>query len=199
MAQHREPGFWTPANIITVGRMFLIPVVMAFLFTDAPWAGWTAMVIFVIAGISDLIDGYLARLYEQVSIVGSFLDPLADKLMVMAVMVMLIPWGRIPPWLVVVLLARELVITGLRGIASAEGIIISASAGGKFKTAYQIFGLSFLLIHYRYLDIDCHRVGLWLLYMSAGISLWSGWMYCYEFWKISKLRKSGEGSEAEPA
>ena len=195
MAKRREPGFWTAANIITVGRIFLIPVVMMFMFDPGPAAGWIAMVIFVVAGVSDLIDGYLARLYGQVSIVGAFLDPLADKLMVMAVMVMLIPLDRIPAWLVVIILARELVITGLRGIASAEGIIISASAGGKFKTAYQVFGLSFLLIHYEYLDIRTHVVGLWLMYMSAAISLWSGWEYCFEFWKVSKLR-GGNSPEA---
>ena len=198
MPPHREPGFWTPANIITVGRIFLIPVVMVFMTDGAPWKGWVSMSIFVVAGISDLIDGWLARRYQQVSIIGSFLDPLADKLMVMAVMVMLIPLGRIPAWLVVIILARELVITGLRGIASAEGIIISASAGGKFKTAYQIFGLSFMLIHYRYLDITCQTVGIWMMLLSTVISLYSGWMYCYEFWKISKLRKSGE-PDAEAA
>lgn len=188
----KDPGFWTPANIITVGRIVMIPVVIAFLFDPGPAAGWWAMGIFVVAAISDLIDGWLARRYAQVSVIGAFLDPLADKLMVMAVMVMLIPLGRIPAWLVVVLLARELVITGLRGIASAEGIIISASAGGKFKTAYQMTGLSFLLIHYRYLEIDCHTVGLWLMYISTAISLWSGWSYCFEFWKVSKLRKAGQ-------
>ncbi|HVO30531.1 MAG TPA: CDP-diacylglycerol--glycerol-3-phosphate 3-phosphatidyltransferase [bacterium] len=194
MAAKRDPGFWTPANIITVARVVMIPVVMVFLFDPAPTAGWIAMAIFVVAGVSDLIDGYLARLYGQVSVIGAFLDPLADKLMVMAVMVMLIPLGRIPAWLVVLLLARELVITGLRGIASAEGIIISASSGGKFKTAYQMTGLSFLLIHYRYLEIECHTVGLWLMYISSAISLWSGWMYCWEFAKISRLRKVGEGA-----
>lgn len=181
-------GFWTPANIITVGRMVLIPVVMAFMFTPEPWAGWVAMVIFVIAAISDVIDGWLARKYGQVSVVGAFLDPLADKLMVMTVMVMLIPHDRIQAWLVVLLLARELVITGLRGIASAEGIIISASSGGKYKTAYQMTGLSFLLIHYEYLGIDTHTVGLWLMYISAAISLWSGWEYCWAFARMSKLR-----------
>ncbi len=181
-------GFWTPANVITVARIVMIPVVVAFMFTPAPWAGWTAMVIFVIAGISDLVDGWLARRYQQVSVIGAFLDPLADKLMVMAVMVMLIPHGRIPAWLVVVLLARELVITGLRGIASAEGVIISASAGGKYKTAYQMVGLSFLLIHYEYLAIDCHVVGLWLMYVSSAISIGSGWDYCWEFAKMSRQR-----------
>jgi CDP-diacylglycerol--glycerol-3-phosphate 3-phosphatidyltransferase len=189
MAAGKTYGFWTPANTITVGRIVMIAPTVAFLHSPEPWAGWTAMVLFVIAGISDVIDGYLARLYGQVSVVGAFLDPLADKLMVMAVMVMLIPLDRIPAWLVVVLLARELVITGLRGIASAEGIIISASAGGKYKTAYQMVGLSFLLIHYVYLGVNCHWVGLVLMYVSTGISLWSGWDYCFEFWKISKLRK----------
>jgi CDP-diacylglycerol---glycerol-3-phosphate 3-phosphatidyltransferase len=192
----RDPGFWTAANVITVGRMFLIPVVMAFMFDKAPWAGWVAMVIFVVAGLLDLVDGWLARRNNQVSIVGEFLDPLADKLMVMAVMVMLIPLARIPAWLVVVLLTRELVITGLRGLAGTEGIVISASSGGKFKTAYQNCGLSFLLINYRYLEIECHVVGLWLMYLSAFISIWSGWTYCFEFWKVSKMHKASGGEAA---
>ena len=192
----KQTGFWTPANIITVGRTAFIPVVMVFLFEPLvyrPWALWTAMVIFVGCGILDLVDGWLARKYGQVSVIGAFLDPLADKLMVMTVMVMLVPVGRMPAWLVVVLLSRELVITGLRGIASAEGIIISASAGGKYKTAYQMTGLSFLLIHYEYVGIDCHTVGLWLLLISAAVSVWSGWEYCREFAKMSRLRTGGEG------
>lgn len=196
MKQH---GFWTPANVITVGRMFLIPVVMWFMFEPQirePWAGWVAMVIFVVAGILDLVDGWLARRYQQVSVVGAFLDPLADKLMVMTVMVMLLPVGRVPAWLVVVLLSRELVITGLRGLASAEGIIISASSGGKVKTAYQTVGLSFLMIHDKYLDIDCHIVGLALLGISAAISLWSGWEYCWAFYKMSRLRTGGSPAGA---
>ena len=181
-------GFWNAANTITVARIFMIPPVMALMFSPAPWAGWAAMVLFVIAGISDLVDGWLARKYGQVSVIGAFLDPLADKLMVMAVMVMLIPHGRIPAWLVVLLLSRELTITGLRGIASAEGIIISASSGGKFKTAYQMTGLSFLLVHYEYIGIDAHVVGMWLMYISAGVSFWSGWQYCIEFYRMSRLR-----------
>ncbi len=195
----RKPGFWNAANVITVGRILMIPAVMAFLFTDRPWAGWTAMVIFVVAAISDVIDGYLARKQGTVSVVGAFLDPLADKLMVMAVMVMLIPLGRIPAWLVVLLLARELVITGLRGIASAEGIIIAASGGGKYKTAYQMTGLSFLLIHYEYLEIDTHVVGLWLMFISAWLSLKSGWEYCYEFWRMSRLREGAPAADAKGA
>lgn len=192
-------GFWTPANTITVGRILMIPLVMVFLFeplVSRPWAGWVAMGVFVTAGISDLVDGYLARRYGQVSIIGAFLDPLADKLMVMTVLVMLVPYGRIPAWLVVLLLGRELVITGLRGIAGAEGIIISASAGGKYKTAYQMTGLSFLLIHHRYLGVDCHTVGLWLLYLSAAVSLWSGWQYCWEFSRMSRLREDPSAAGA---
>jgi CDP-diacylglycerol---glycerol-3-phosphate 3-phosphatidyltransferase len=195
----KQHGFWTPANIITVGRMFLIPVVMYFLFEPQvrqPWAGWTAMVIFVVAGVLDLVDGWLARRYKQVSVVGTFLDPLADKLMVTTVMIMLLPLDRIPAWLVVILITRELVITGLRGLASAEGIIISASSGGKYKTAYQTVGLSYLMIHDTYMGIDCHVVGLWLLTISAGISLWSGWEYCREFAKMSKLRGGGSPAGA---
>ena len=185
----KSVGFWTPANVVTTARIVLIVPTVLFLTSPAPWAGWWAMALFVVAGISDLVDGWLARHYGDVSVVGAFLDPLADKLMVMAVMVMLIPLDRIPAWLVAVLLARELTITGLRGIASAEGIVISASSGGKFKTAYQMCAISFLLIHYEYLGIHAHDVGIWLLYVSAAISLWSGWSYCFEFWKVSRLRK----------
>src|SRR5439155_23476621 len=158
-------------------------------FADEDWACWTAMALFVTAALSDLLDGWLARRYGQVSVVGAFLDPLADKLMVMAVMVMLIPLGRISAWLVAVLLAREFVITGLRGIASAEGIIISASSGGKYKTAYQMSALSLLILHHPTLDIDVHLVGTWLMYLSTAISVGSGWQYCREFYQVSRLRQ----------
>ena len=109
----------------------------------------------------------------------------------MAVLVSLIPLDRIPAWIVVLLLARELAITGLRGIASTQGMVIAASRWGKFKTAYQMTGLSFLLIHYETWGVDCHVVGLWLIGIATIASLYSGFDYMRAFIRYSR--------QAEPA
>jgi CDP-diacylglycerol--glycerol-3-phosphate 3-phosphatidyltransferase len=132
-------------------------------------------------------------------VLGKFLDPVADKLMVTAVMVFMVALGRVPAWLVVTLIARDLAITGLRSIASSEGIIIAASRGGKIKTALQLVGLTLLLVHFRYpllglgINIDYNSAGLVVLYLSLGASLISGLDYVVVF-----FRAIGESKHAEP-
>jgi CDP-diacylglycerol--glycerol-3-phosphate 3-phosphatidyltransferase len=124
-----------------------------------------------------------------VSVLGKFLDPVADKLMVTAVMVFMVALGRVPAWLVVVLIARDLAITALRSIASSEGIVIAASRGGKIKTALQLVGLIMLLVHFRYpllglgINIDFSTAGLFVLYLSLGASLLSGVDYVLGFFR----------------
>ena len=120
----------------------MIPVVMMMLQEGTPamnfWAGW----VYTAATITDALDGYLARKRGLVSVVGKFLDPLADKLLVMATLVLMVDMGRVPNWAVVVILARELSISMLRMIASAEGVVIAAGEGGKAKTALQMWRCS---------------------------------------------------------
>src|SRR5262249_49530456 len=157
---------------LTMLRIVMIPFVLVFIDNTSPGRSFLASVIFAAAAITDSLDGYLARKRGEVSVLGKFLDPLADKLIVTAVMVMMVSLDRLPAWLVVVLLGRELAITGLRGIASSEGLVIAASETGRHKTALQLAGLIALLIHFKYdivglgLRIDFHLAGLWVIYLS---------------------------------
>jgi len=176
-------------NILTLFRIVLIVPVCMLVFYGDPVSVFIAVILFFIASLTDWVDGYIARRRGLVSITGKFLDPLADKLLVMAVMVMMLPMGRIPSWLVIILLARELTISGLRAIAATEGYVISAGAGGKLKTSFQMAGLLGLLIHYTYevnfifttVKVNFHWLGLWLLIVSAILSVTSAYEYFQGF------------------
>jgi CDP-diacylglycerol--glycerol-3-phosphate 3-phosphatidyltransferase len=146
-----------------------------------------ALLLYLLAAGGDFVDGYLARTRGQVSMLGKFLDPLADKLIVTAILVFMVQLGRAPAWLVVVLIARDLTINGLRSIAAAEGMVIAASDGGKIKTALQLVAIGMLLIHFRYpllglgISVDYHEVGRVILFLSAGVSIWSAAEYIRAF------------------
>lgn len=172
---------YSPANYLTVSRVFLIPLIMLFLFFDGKVTSFIASLLFSAAAITDWADGYLARKQQTSSSLGKFLDPLADKLLVMATMIMLIPLNRIPAWIVVLILARELAITGLRSIAADEGIVIAASNLGKYKTGFQIAALIGLTMHYEYYGFDFHFFGAILLWIALVLTLWSGWDYLKQF------------------
>ena len=143
-----------------------------------------AGVVFIIASVTDLLDGYFARRYGAVTTLGKLLDPLADKLLVLLTMVMLIPLGRIPMWMVLVVLTRELAVTGLRGIAATEGIVVQASVLGKYKTIFQSVALSGLCLHHEYFYLNTHVVGMTFMWMALVITVWSGWDY---FRKLKRL------------
>jgi CDP-diacylglycerol---glycerol-3-phosphate 3-phosphatidyltransferase len=176
-------------NLVTMGRVLFVPVVLYFMDNYSPVRSLIAASLYLVASAGDGIDGYLARSRGQVSVLGKFLDPVADKLMVTAVMVYMVALGRVPAWLVVVLIARDLAITALRSIASSEGIVIAASRGGKIKTALQLVGLIMLLTHFRYpllglgINIDFNTAGLVVLYLSLGASLISGVDYVLGFFR----------------
>lgn len=170
-------------NIITLVRIAMIPAILLLIDNYSPKLSALSAMVFTVAAASDALDGYLARRMGLVTVVGKFLDPLADKLIVLATLVVLVSFDRVPAWLVVILMARELAITGLRAIASSQGLIIAAGAGGKAKTALQLTGIAFLLIHFPYpllivdVTIDYHRVGMWFLYGSLVLSLFSAFEY----------------------
>jgi len=180
----KEDAFNLP-NILTMFRIVMIPVVMYLLQEGTPvmnyWAGW----VYTAATITDALDGYLARKRGLVSVVGKFLDPLADKLLVMATLVLMVGMGRVPAWMVVVILARELSISMLRMIASSEGVVIAAGEGGKAKTALQMVAVLFLMLHHRYpidfwfaeLWVDFNVAGLWLLLLSVFFAITSAGEY----------------------
>jgi len=174
-----------------MGRVLLIPGVLVFIDNFSPLRSFIASLLYLGAAAGDALDGYLARSRGQVSVLGKFLDPLADKLIVTAVLVFMVALGRVPAWVVVVLIARDLAITGLRSIASAEGLVIAASEGGKIKTALQLVAVMMLLIHFRYpvlglsiQPIDYHKAGLVVLYVSLAMSLLSGIAYLRAFVRV---------------
>jgi len=174
-------------NMITIGRLFLIPPVLLWMDTVDPRLCVLSALMFMLAAGLDIIDGWLARRSGLVTVFGKFVDPLADKVMVAAVLVYLAALGRMPAWLVVVLLTREFYINGLRALAISEGMVIAANAGGKAKTAFQMTGICFLLIHYRYrlpgFDemIDFHRMGMIMVSLSMVLSVWSAVHYTLGF------------------
>jgi len=128
-----------------------------------------------------MLDGFFARRYEAVTTLGKFLDPLADKILVSVTMIMLIPLERIPVWMVIVIIAREMAITGLRGIAVSEGIVIQASWLGKYKTIFQCVALVALSLHYSYFHINFHLVGMVVMWVALAFTVWSGWDYFSQF------------------
>jgi CDP-diacylglycerol--glycerol-3-phosphate 3-phosphatidyltransferase len=182
--------FTNAPNLVTMGRVLLIPGVLLFIDNFSPLRSFIASLLYLGAAAGDALDGYLARSRGQVSVLGKFLDPLADKLIVTAVLVFMVALGRVPAWVVVVLIARDLAITGLRSIASAEGLVIAASEGGKVKTALQLVAIMMLLIHFRYpvigidFPIDYHKTGMVLLYASLAMSLLSGIDYVRGFLRV---------------
>ncbi len=196
MAQS-EAGFnkiWNIPNILTLMRIAAIPLMAMLLMSGSRDSCFWAAAIFSAASFTDWLDGYLARRMGIVTVFGKFLDPIADKLIVMAALIMIIPFGRVPAWMVLVILSREIIITGLRGIASSEGIVIAASDLGKFKTIFQIVAIIGLLLHYDYrwffsvghplLFVNMHNVGMFYLWIAFFITVWSGVDYLWKFMRV---------------
>jgi CDP-diacylglycerol--glycerol-3-phosphate 3-phosphatidyltransferase len=184
-------------NLITLFRIILIPVVAVLIANESPRNCFLAALFFSIASGTDFVDGYLARRLGLITITGKFLDPLADKLMVITSLVMLIPLNRVPAWLVVILLAREFSITVLRALASQEGLVLAAGQEGKAKAALQMVGIVGLLVHYPYEInflifrgiIDFHRVGIVLVVLSMVFSILSA--FSYFKWFVSEIDRKG--------
>ncbi len=188
MSGTKSPGFWNIANTITVLRIVLVPIVMVMLAHPSPRLCIVASVLYIIASVSDLVDGYLARKLHLESILGAFLDPLADKLLVTGAMIMLIPLGWLPAWMVAVIVLRDSSITSLRAIAAGEGIIIKAGIWGKYKTTFENTALCFLIWHYPQYGLSMHAVGIMLMWVGVGLSVISGILYFWQFVRVSGQR-----------
>ena len=194
MTVSRQNQIMNLPNILTMMRIATIPLLAVLLMSPSRSAGFWAAALFAIASITDWLDGYLARRMGIVTVFGKFLDPIADKLIVMAVLIMILPFDRVPAWMVLVILGREIIITGLRGIASTEGIVIQASDLGKFKTIFQLVALIGLTLHYNYswvfgiphplLTVDMHNVGMFFLWIATILTIWSGVDYLIRFIKV---------------
>jgi CDP-diacylglycerol--glycerol-3-phosphate 3-phosphatidyltransferase len=178
--------FHTTPNYLTLLRVVMVPAVILGLFQKTPAGDLAAAIFFGIAGITDYFDGYLARKHRIETVYGKLMDPLADKFLVICSLIMLQYLDRMSPVVVMILVCRELTITGLRALASAEGVIVGASSGGKWKTALQMTAIPCLMVK-EGLGIPFLAIGMWLTYLSLAFSLWSAQDYIVDFFKGLKV------------
>jgi CDP-diacylglycerol---glycerol-3-phosphate 3-phosphatidyltransferase len=185
MTNHsRQNVLFNLPNSLTLFRIVCIPLVVVCLGFEGQAASFLAALFFGAAFITDYLDGFFARKYGAVTVLGKFLDPLADKILVSVTLIMLVSMGRAPAWIVMFIVAREIAVTGLRSIVISEGIVIQASPLGKYKTGFQAASAIALCLHYEYLAIDFHLVGVTLLCVSLVLTLWSGWAYFRAFHRL---------------
>jgi CDP-diacylglycerol--glycerol-3-phosphate 3-phosphatidyltransferase len=188
--------FWNLPNTITVLRTLAVPILLLFPSLAASRGGSVAMAwIFIVAAVTDLLDGWLARRGQQVTRIGKLLDPLADKLLVATALIVLVAGGRIPAWgtpMVVVIIGREIAVTGLRGMASSQGQIMAAGWQGKAKTLLQNIAIGALLFPNPQWGLPAHTVGLAFLVAATGLTLWSGYGYFASFFAQEGARRAPE-------
>lgn len=173
----------TLPNGLTIIRILAIPVILLLLFYPGKAYQWVTAVFFLLVAVTDTIDGYLARRRGMVTTLGKFLDPLADKLLIVTALIALIPTRGIPFWMVIVIVGREIAVTGLRGIAVSQGMVIAASHWGKYKTVFEVAAITFLILHGEYFSINFHLVGMVLLWIALLLAVYSGFDYFKRFLK----------------
>ena len=176
----------TTASKITLVRVVLIPVFMLLLYLSkgAEALKWAALAVFIIASLTDMVDGKIARKYNQVSDFGKFLDPLADKLLVISAMCIFCEWGIFPAWALMIVLTREFAVTGLRLIAVGNGRVIAAGMSGKIKTFATMVGLCFMIVFRDWAWLN------WLVLIAiVGTTLYSGVEYFMQNWDVLNLKK----------
>jgi len=170
-------------NCLTLTRIFAVPLVVVLLYYEGPFACFTAASFFALASITDLLDGHIARRENLVTSFGKFLDPLADKVLICSVLIMLTSLMWVPAWITIVIVCRELLVTGLRSMAADEGIVIAADKFGKWKTTLQALAIVPLTIHYPVMGMDVQRLGIFLLYIALALTVVSGVNYMYVYYK----------------
>jgi len=181
---HRR--IFTIPNLLTGYRFAVVPVLLYCLNPEAGTGlSLLAFCLFLSGALTDLADGYYARKHQIETVLGKLMDPLADKVLVAVALIMLIPMNRIPAWVSFIIIARELCITGLRGVAASSGIVVAASRMGKFKSLSQYIALCVLIFPVGLLPIPyLYELGLYILYVSAFLTVWSGVEYFYRFQRV---------------
>jgi CDP-diacylglycerol--glycerol-3-phosphate 3-phosphatidyltransferase len=170
-------------NLLTLVRMAVVPILMVLLAMPGPRVCLVAAFLFLAAVLTDLVDGVIARRYNQITTIGKFLDPVADKVLIVSVLVLLVGLGWVPAWVAVVMIARDILVTGLRAVAAEKGMVIAADRYGKLKTVMQSIALVPLIYHYPFLGIPMHSIGLIFIYVSLALSVYSGWNYFSLFFR----------------
>src|SRR5690625_1886133 len=188
-------------NKITLSRICLIPIFILILSIPFNWGEWVigtselpivhfiATIIFLIASLTDWLDGYYARKYNLVTNMGKFLDPLADKLLVSAAFILLVELDLAAAWIIIFIISREFAVTGFRLVAAGEGVVLAASSMGKLKTVFQIVSIAFLLLHnfpFSYLGIP---IDIITIYIALILTVWSGVDYFIKNWHVLRDSK----------
>lgn len=174
-------------NLLTILRIVMIPFFIFFFYPSSARSPLTAATIFLLASLTDVLDGYLARLRSEVTQFGKFLDPVADKLLIISALILLVGNGRVPAWLAIIIIGREFAVTGFRAIASSEGVIIASEGTGKYKMFLQIVAITFLIIDLP--SFYFHQIGLLLLSLSMLLAVYSAGQYFIKFGRSVNLLK----------
>jgi len=178
-------------NLLTLSRILLIPVFVLLFWTPTPGRSLAAAVVFVIAAVTDLLDGYLARRRSQVTKLGRLLDPIADKLLVLSGLILLVQFQRVAAVVAILIIAREVAVTGVRAIAASQGIVLSAETIGKYKMVAQVVAIVLLILEDGILPAawNLHLVGTVVLYAALALALISGGRYLLSFWRQVALKE----------
>jgi CDP-diacylglycerol--glycerol-3-phosphate 3-phosphatidyltransferase len=175
-------------NCLTLTRIFAAPLVVVLLYHEGPLTCFGAALLFSLASITDLLDGHIARRDNLVTSFGKFLDPLADKVLICSSLIMLACLNRVAAWMAIVIVCRELMVTGLRAMAADEGLEIAADAFGKWKTILQCLAVVPLTIHYPLMGINMHALGEFLLYIALALTVVSGVNYIHSYYHKTVIR-----------
>ncbi|HZK33460.1 MAG TPA: CDP-diacylglycerol--glycerol-3-phosphate 3-phosphatidyltransferase [Tissierellaceae bacterium] len=176
------------ANKITIFRVFLVPLFMIVLYSNTQYSTYIAAIIFIFASLTDTLDGYIARSRNLITNFGKFADPLADKILVSAALISLVDLGKVPGWVVVIIIAREFTITGIRILAASEGVTIAASSLGKIKTITQLIAIIFLLLNNYPFELINFPFATIMLYISLFFTIISGAHYIYKNKSMLQLK-----------
>lgn len=179
------------ANLLTLSRILLIPVFVMLFLSPTPERSLAAALVFVVAAVTDLLDGYVARRRGQITKLGKLLDPIADKLLVLSGLILLVQFDRIPALVAIVIIAREVAVTGVRAIAVSEGIVLAAETIGKWKMAVQVVAIVLLILEGSLEPVawPLHLIGTGLLYIALVLALVSGSQYLANFWRQVAVKK----------
>lgn len=183
-------------NFLTMGRIILVPPMVILLFFPGKVASALAALIFLIASLTDFFDGFTARRFKVESSFGRFLDPIADKVLVTSALIMLIELDRVPAWVVMLIISREVAVSALRATTKTWNTTLTPSPLGKLKTVFQFTAIVPLILHYEYtflITINFHVVGTVLLYIALVLTMWSGMDYFLRFYREYEVREDGEG------
>jgi len=170
-------------NLLTVFRIFLVPLIVAILLVEFEGRAFFALALFLLASLTDFVDGYLARRNNQITPLGILLDPIADKLLVSSSFISLVALKLAPAWAVIILVGREIGVTGLRAIAAGHGMLIPASSLGKKKMLLEVISVVLLILSLKYPFLG--RAGTVFLYFAVVLSLYSAGEYIIKFLKLS--------------